>query len=203
MLNFRKFKLYFKFIFIVFLINADMHMKTLQQQNSHSIKIHIINHLNPTKLSSTITMNNRKKSKKEKPNFLAKYKYGNKQGKGIINMHVNIRSLKNKMQEVKNIVQKYSPHILGLSETELNKLNVKEENLKVPGYDIIFPKSWHLSGVARVAVYVKKSFKFEHIEILESNSIQSIWVRGHFKNSKCIYFCHGYREHMSDTPIAH
>ena len=131
--------------------------------------------------------NNRKKSSKEKSNFLAKYKYGNKQGKGILNMHVNIRSLKNKMHEVKNLVQYHSPHILGLSETEINKNNISEDKLKIPGYSTILPKSWDTNGTARALVYVKKSFQYEHIEVLESNSFQSVWIRGHLKNNKKIY----------------
>ena len=75
--------------------------------------------------------------------------------------------------------------------------------MKIPGYDTIFPKSWDANGTARALVYVKKSFQYEHIDVLESNSFQSVWIRGHLKNNKNIYFCHGYREHMSDTPIAH
>ena len=190
-------------VLFVILFNAELFMKVLQNQQSHSIKISLIKYFNPTKLFNIIMHNNRKKSRKEKSNFLAKYKYGNRHGKGIINMHVNIRSLKNKMQEVKNLVQYHNPHILGLSETEINKNNVNENKLKIPGYDTIFPKSWDISGTARVLVYVKKSFEYEHIEVLESNSFQSIWIRGHLKNTRNIYFCHGYREHMSDTPIAH
>ena len=85
-------------------------------------------------------------------------------------MHVNIRSLKNKMQEVKNLVQYHSPHILRLSETKVNKNTIGENKLKIPGYDTIFPKSWDANGTARALVYVKKSFQYEHIQVLESNS---------------------------------
>ena len=76
--------------------------------------------------------------KKSTTNFLARYKYGNSKDKGIINVHVNIRSLKYKMQEVKNIIQQKSPHILGLSETELKKSKTDIASLKIPGYYIFF-----------------------------------------------------------------
>ena len=76
---------------------------------------------------------------------------------------------------------KKSPHIIGLSECELKKSIVKVETLQVPGYDIIFPKSWYEEGFARIVVYVKKSFQYEHIEVLESNLVQSIGIRGHFR----------------------
>ena len=47
--------------------------------------------------------------------------------------------MKNKMPDVKCIVEKMSPHIIGLSECELKKSIVKVETLQVQGYDIIFP----------------------------------------------------------------
>ena len=37
-------------------------------------------------------------------------------------MHVNIRSLGNKVFEVKNIVKEHNPHIIGVSECELRKI---------------------------------------------------------------------------------
>ena len=134
---------------------------------------------------------------------MARYKYGNKQEKGIKNMHINIRSIRNKMQEIKYIVQSHSPHVLGVSETEIHNNQIDVEQLKVPDSDKVLPKSWNNVNKARVVVYVKKSFQYEHLDVLESNSIQSIWIRGHLKNSKNIYFCHAYREHMADETIAY
>ena len=135
------------------------------------------------------------------PNFRARYTYGNKQQKiaGVKNMHVNIRSLAKKVFEIKNIVQEHRPHILGLSECELKKSNgsYDESQLKVPGYQIFFPKSWYITGQARVIVYVKKSFQVEQLKMLEDDSFQSIWLKGGFRNSKQLIFCHTYREHTS------
>ena len=136
------------------------------------------------------------RGKKESNNFLAKYMYGNRR-KGILNMHLNIRSVKNKVLEVKNIVKQHNPHIFGLSECELKKENDQfDENLlKVPGYVTLFPKSWTTVGQARILVYVKKTLEFVQVQELEDEEVQSIWIRGGFKNGKKIYFCHGYREH--------
>ena len=61
-------------------------------------------------------------------NFQARYTNGNIQKKkGILNMHLNIRSLKNKVYEVKHLVKQHNPHILGLSECELNRNNIDEK----------------------------------------------------------------------------
>ena len=78
------------------------------------------------------------------PNFYARYFYGNKieNNKGIKNMHLNIRSLSNKVFELKNIVKEHRPHILGISECELRKTQgtYDESKLKILGYKIFFPK---------------------------------------------------------------
>ena len=132
-------------------------------------------------------------------NFWARYLNGNKEErKGIRNSHLNIRSLKNKVYEIKNIIKEQNPHILGLSECELRKdHNFDIKKLKVPGYNLLLPKSWDTAGFARVAVYVKKSLHYTQIHELEDEVVQSVWLRGGFKNSKQIYFCHAYREHQS------
>ena len=128
---------------------------------------------------------------KERYNFQAKYLNGNSQ--------LNIRSLNNKVVEIKNIVKEYSPNILGLSECELRKVNgyYDETKLKVPGYNTLFPKSWTTSGSARAIVYVKNNFEYEQVHDLEDDKVQSILLEGGFKNGKRIFFCHGYREHTS------
>ena len=76
-------------------------------------------------------------------------------------MHFIIRSLKYKVGEVKNIVNTEKPSIFGLSEVELKKENVDVKMLKVPGYDVLFPKSWSVHGFARVVVYVRKTLSYE------------------------------------------
>ena len=131
-------------------------------------------------------------------NFIARITNGNIQGKkGIINMHLNIRSLKYKVGEVKRLIKEHNPHMLGLSEVELSKENVDESSLKVPGYEILFPTSWTRQGTARVVVYVKKTFKYEQVLDLQDDQVQTVWVKGRYQNTRNIYFCHSYREHLT------
>ena len=136
-------------------------------------------------------------------NFEARYLHGNIQRKkGILNMHLNIRSLQNKVYEVKQIIKENKPTILGLSECELLKDKVEDKTLKIPGYKILFPKSWDRHGRARVVVYVKDSFKYQQVCDLEDEQIQSVWFKGNHRNTKEIFFCHSYREHLSGQGIA-
>ena len=135
---------------------------------------------------------------RETGNFWAKYLHGNiRHAQGVHNMHLNIRSLKNKVGEIKNIISGEKPTILGLSECELRKENIDLKNLKIPGYEILFPKSWEMHGFARIVVYVKKTFQYCQIHDLEDDFVQSIWIKGSFRNSKSLYICHAYREHAS------
>ena len=139
-------------------------------------------------------------TKKLSPNFQARYTYGNKTNqRGIINMHLNVRSLANKVPALKIICNEHSPHILGVSECELRKVNgqFNEENLKIPGYNLLFPKSWQYAGIARVVVYVKKTLEYKQIEELENKDVQSVWIKGGYKAGKKMFFCHFYREHTS------
>ena len=125
-------------------------------------------------------------------NFWARYVYGNKcqSPKGIKSLHLNIRSLKNKVEEVKNLIKQENPAIIGLSECELSKHNINIDSLRIQGYDLLFPKSWDVYGFARVVVYVKRSLNYEQLHDLEHDVIQSVWLKGSFKNTKKLYFCH-------------
>ena len=132
-------------------------------------------------------------------NFWARYINGNRiESKGIKNSHLNIRSLRYKVVEIKKIIKEQNLHIIGLSECEIKKgPNFDLKELKIPGYNLLLPKSWDSAGFARVAVYVKKTFMYTQVFELQDDLVQTIWLKGGFKNSKQIYFCHGYREHKS------
>ena len=112
-------------------------------------------------------------------------------------MHLNIRSLRYKISEIKRLVKEHNPHILGLSEVELKVENIDEKSLKIPGYEILFPTSWFKHGFARVAVYVRKTFKYEQILDLQDEHVQTVWIKGGYQNAKNIFFCHSYREHLT------
>lgn len=74
-------------------------------------------------------------------------------------------------------------------------------SLKVPGYQLLFPKSWALHGYARVVVYIKSSLDFEQISTLEDEHLQSVWIKCGFKNTKPGFFCNGYREYTSNLGV--
>ena len=44
-------------------------------------------------------------------------------------------------------------------------------------------------------MYIKSSLQYEQVLDLETEAVQSIWIKGVFKNTRKILFCHMYREH--------
>ena len=109
-------------------------------------------------------------SKCHTPNFNARYLYGNGNVKrGLLNLHINVRSLYKKIEEIKRLIIQEKPHLIGISECELSKRVHDLNTLKIQGYDMLLPKSWQVYEKARVIVYVKKSIEFEHLVDLEDN----------------------------------
>ena len=126
-------------------------------------------------------------------NKYAKATYGNRDHlrRGVKNLHLNIRSLRNKLSDVKLLIKQHKPHIFGISECELKKTNNWDLNhLKIPGYDLLLPKSWDIHGFARIVIYVKSTVEYEQITELEHDLIQSIWIELGFKNCKKVMYCH-------------
>ena len=182
---------------------CDSHEQGTQIPQVHGHAVHYQGHrlyLSVKGLSNNSNSQDCHSRDNQLTNFYARYTYGNKPNqKGIKNLHLNIRSLSNKVLEVKKIVAEHKPHILGLSECELRNLNGQfdENKLKVPGYNLLFPKSWKNQGFARVLVYIKKTLQYQQLCDLEDDHTQSIWLKSGLRNSKGILFCHFYREHTS------
>ena len=100
--------------------------------------------------------------------------------------HLNICSLPNKMSELKVLIHKFSPHILGISETKIKFENIEQETkithdtLCVTGYSLLrrdqrdYSKSLHTG----MAVYVHNSI-IKYIKRradLETGPVECIWL---------------------------
>ena len=70
--------------------------------------------------------------------------------------------------EIRNLIKLHNPHIFGVSETELSRNRVSEDTLQIPGYDLLFPKSWSTQDFACVVVY-KKPLKCSQVSELEDD----------------------------------
>ena len=132
-------------------------------------------------------------------NFLARYKYGNRREKknGITIMHWNKGPslLQNKMDDLENIIDKYRPHVLGLSEGNLRKhddislVQLKDYTLHV------CPTLNNLDhGVSRIVVYTHKSLVVKPRPDLMNQWVSSIWLEVGLPRQRKFLLCNAYRE---------
>jgi hypothetical protein len=130
-------------------------------------------------------------------NFLARYTYGNKRQHGIKILHCNKGSshLENKRNEIETLIDKYHPHILGLSEANLHSHH-DENNVQFPDYTLHTCPTINkpLLEVSRVVVYTHNSLVVKLRPDLMNDSISSIWVEICLPRKRKILVCNLYRE---------
>ena len=92
--------------------------------------------------------------------------------KGLKCYHLNIHSLRNKMDELCLFCNEYKPHVLCLNETWLDE-NISDEELRLRNYNIIRRDRDCLGG--GVAVYIADHLKFNLINIENNSNIEALW----------------------------
>ena len=133
----------------------------------------------------------------EDHNFQARYKYGNKRQHGIKILHWNKGSsfLQNKKDDLEVIIEKYRPHIFGLSEANL--LSHQDlANVQFPEYNLhTCPTLSNTDlNVSRVLVYTHCSLIVKPRPDLMDNRVSAIWLEVGLPNRHKIIVCNLYRE---------
>ena len=130
-------------------------------------------------------------------NFEARYVNGNRSSKGIKIAHWNKGNshLVNKISEIKNIMAKHNPHILGVSEANLLE-NHDQSLVEVPNYNLhVCPTITHPSiGNSRIVVYTHKEIVAKPRPDLMCNSYSSIWLEVGLPGHKKFLVNQSYRE---------
>ena len=83
--------------------------------------------------------------------------------KGLRIDHLNIQSLRNKLDELRLFCNEYKPHVLSLNETWLDE-NISDDELHLTGYNIILRSDRDSFG-GGVAVYIYEHLQFNHINM--------------------------------------
>ena len=132
-------------------------------------------------------------------NFLARYRYGNKENKkggiGIIHWNKGPSLLANKMDDLATIIDNYKPLVLGISEANFRK-NDDIEDVQLTNYNI------HISptidnpehGVSRVVVYTHRSLIVKPRPDLMSPWLSTIWLEVGLPKRQKFLLCNAYRE---------
>ena len=120
------------------------------------------------------------------------------QGKGITCIYWNKGPsfLKNKQEEIKQIIQDHKPHILGLGEANLKNCHDLEE-VKIQGYNIHADSAiacTELGNTARVVVYTHELVRVKRRHDLECNDVSAIWMECGLPHQKSVIICMAYRQ---------
>ena len=130
-------------------------------------------------------------------NFMARYKFGNRQNRGIKIASWNKGGgyLQNKIHEIENIIASIHPHILGITESNFYK-HQDRDDIRIVDYDIITSKTLDNPNleVSRVVVYKHKSIVSKTRLDLMDDNFSSIWIECGLPNKNKFLVCHLYRE---------
>ena len=130
-------------------------------------------------------------------NFYARYTYGNRISRGIKLCHWNAENahLKNKMNLIENLIRRYSPHILGISEANLLKYH-DQSLVQIPGYELYLSSTMDNPNMhySRIVVYKHSSIISTIRSDLMSPDFSSVWLQCGLPNKKKFLVCNLYRE---------
>ena len=130
-------------------------------------------------------------------NFLARYTYGNKTKNGIKIAHWNAGSslLKNKVNEIENIIGGYKPHVIGISESCF-KHGSDVNDVEINEYETIFSNTIDNPQLkySRISVYVHNDIHKKIRHDLMNDTFSSIWLELGLPRQKKILVCQAYRE---------
>ena len=133
----------------------------------------------------------------EMSNFYARYRYGNKQTKGIKIAHFNkgCGFLASKKQEIENLISEFQPHMLGISEANFFK-DHSYDDVQFVDYNFHLCKTLANPELeySRIVVYTHKSLICKIRPDLMNDDISSIWMQVGLPNQKKILVCQVYRE---------
>ena len=139
-------------------------------------------------------------------NFLARYTFGNKQRTGLKLAHINMGNgyLSNKLPELELIISEVKPHVIGISESRIEKGHDLTE-IALENYSFYMSNTYENINlnVSRLCVFVHNSVTTKVRHDLMSDSFSSIWLELGLRNQKKILLSNVYRDwqyiHQADN----
>jgi len=110
--------------------------------------------------------------------------------KGLRLAHININSLRNKINEVAELLNKFKIHILAISETHLDS-SFDDTELYIEGYNIYRNDRNGFGG--GVAFYILSHLPVKLRTDLMSFDIETLWLQMHLPHRKPTLLCCCYR----------
>lgn len=110
--------------------------------------------------------------------------------KGLKLAHLNIRSLRNKVTDITDILLKGNLHILGITETLLDS-TFEDSSLHIQGYSI-YRKDRNARG-GGVAIFIQDHIPVKMRIDLMLYEIEALWLQVHIPHLKPLLVCCCYR----------
>ena len=119
-------------------------------------------------------------------------------GKGITCIYWNKGPslLINKQEDIKTVIERHKPHILGLGEANC-KGNHDLDAVSIPGYSLHLHSALHsreLGNTARIAVYTHDLIRVNRRYDLEDDKVAAIWLECGLPHQQGVLVCMGYRQ---------
>ena len=112
--------------------------------------------------------------------------------KGLQLAHLNVQSIRGKLDQVKDMIVTSKVDLYGFSETFLNN-KLCENELFISGYSYLRRDRNEKSG-GGILVHIKETIVFRRIAQFEDGTIESVWLELQLNNSKIICPCEGFKE---------
>ena len=103
--------------------------------------------------------------------------------------------LKNKLLDIRGVVDEHKPHILGLGEANVHHAHDLED-LRLADYSLHLDSSInnHELGIARVAVYTHNALGVKRRDDLEDDVVPAVWLKCGLPGQQGIIVAVGYRQ---------
>ena len=101
--------------------------------------------------------------------------------------------LKNKHEDISEIINTHKPLVLGLGEAQFKKDQLLEE-VQQPGFTLHMDSCQSSLGVTRCAVYTHNSSSVKRRDDLEDEGIATVWLQLGLPGQKGILLMCGYRQ---------
>ncbi|PFX11729.1 putative RNA-directed DNA polymerase from transposon X-element [Stylophora pistillata] len=118
--------------------------------------------------------------------------------KGLRICNLNVRSLVNKMDEIRVFCETHLPHVLSLNETWLDS-SISDSEIQLPGYSLVRRDKTRRNG--GVLIYISSNLNYKVIQEFENDQpdIQCLWMEITPPKSKGFIFCSCYRPPNADN----
>ena len=118
--------------------------------------------------------------------------------KGLRICYLNVRSLVNKIDEMRVFCETHQKHVLSLNETWLDS-SISNSEIQLPGYSLVRRDKTRRNG--GVLIYVSSNLNYKVIQEFENDQldIQRLWMEITPPKSKGFIFCSCYHPPNADN----